>query len=483
MKAPSYGAGSPDTTVLPGHTTLDASPKPVRRRKVVAKRRGRREPVERLWIPSNLNAADILPKGSPANYTGQLHYFVHLLVRGRVLRKDKQTGYTRLKATYLRKVIPIRAFPKIRAAVINAGVVEWDPRYVKGKESMGYRLTKAYQVESKRVECRGTVARKIRRVRETKFYDVPESPEHRHLLKWLKKLDIDRNAAIRAIRTIDRLSDHDDIHRTAIEMIASGHVEFSFCIYGRVHSLVTRLARELRNYLRIGGEAMVNLDVKCSQPLLVAKMLLANKHTTQQPHNPTNHPIHHTPNPPPHNHPTDTVCISDTKQTQSLSHACVSSDLSAHQPEETLFYELCLKGELYEYMMEQSGMQHMPRKKFKKRFFCDVLYDEYYADRPMMRVFQSLFPNVARFIRDEKRGDYRHFSWKMQKLESDIIIGTVVRRLMDEYPHVPLITVHDSIATTPQYADLVRTVMLEEIGGPTIEVEPWSESKPVRLLA
>lgn len=44
------------------------------------------------------------------------------------------------------------------------------------------------------------------------------------------------------------------------------------------------------------------------------------------------------------------------------------------------------------------------------------------------------------------------------------MIHQVCRRLMLEHPTVPLITIHDSIMTTPGNVALVRGVMAEEFG-------------------
>jgi hypothetical protein len=448
------------------------------------KRSGRRSgPKVYLYVPANLNSASVLPARCPSRSVDYLHYLLHLIVRGRVLKKVDRDGYVRLKLKYILKVIPNRAWPEVLAAAVEAGLVERDRRFEKGRKSMGYRLGQAFQVPASRVLCRSpVVATKIRRLREQEFFHTPDSPEHLHLLKWLKRLDIDREAAHRTVLATDGLLEHDDIHQTAIDMIASGHVEFSHCRYGRVHSLATRLARELRPHLRLDGDPLVNLDVKCSQPLLLAKSLI-DKHpttTTQPTHNPPN-PTQPTPHTQPTTNHTNTVCNLRTPEAQGDAAVGVRAELCALAPDERLFLDLCERGRLYEFMMEESGMAHVPRQKFKHRFFRDVLYDEYHSDRPMLRVFQSLFPNVARFIRDAKRHDYRRLSWEMQRLESSVIIGTIVRRLMTEYPQVPLITVHDSIATTPPYAELVRQVMVEEFGQiglrPTIKREPSSEEE------
>ena len=205
-----------------------------RERAAAPRGRRRRCATVRVWIPHNLDARAVLWSGATARDVDYLHYFLHLIVRGRVLKKNAKTGKVRLKAKYMRKVIPNRKLPKIRAAAVNGGVIKWDRRYVKGKESMGYQLTEAYRVEPRQVECLGAVAAKIRKVRETEFFHVAESPEHQHLLKWLRLLEIDEAGARRTVLTTERLLEHADIHLTLIDMVASGHVDLCYCKYCRV---------------------------------------------------------------------------------------------------------------------------------------------------------------------------------------------------------------------------------------------------------
>jgi hypothetical protein len=52
----------------------------------------------------------------------------------------------------------------------------------------------------------------------------------------------------------------------------------------------------------------------------------------------------------------------------------------------------------------------------------------------------------------------------MQEREASLMIGAVCGRLARHHPDVPLLTVHDSILTTPSHVDLVHRVITEEFG-------------------
>lgn len=58
-------------------------------------------------------------------------------------------------------------------------------------------------------------------------------------------------------------------------------------------------------------------------------------------------------------------------------------------------------------------------------------------------------------------GDYRSLSLLLQRLESWLFLEQGCERLRTEHPDVPLITIHDCIFTTSEYAELVTGVMSE----------------------
>ncbi len=51
-------------------------------------------------------------------------------------------------------------------------------------------------------------------------------------------------------------------------MLASGDYRATVCRFGRFHTPVTRLPRELRCCLSVGGARLVNVDLANSQPLI-----------------------------------------------------------------------------------------------------------------------------------------------------------------------------------------------------------------------
>ena len=51
---------------------------------------------------------------------------------------------------------------------------------------------------------------------------------------------------------------------------------------------------------------------------------------------------------------------------------------------------------------------------------------------------------------------------KLQRLESDMILRTICKRIISEKPDIPIFTIHDSIMTTDENVNYVKQVMIEE---------------------
>jgi hypothetical protein len=147
-------------------------------------------------------------------------------------------------------------------------------------------------------------------------------------------------------------------------------------------------------------------------------------------------------------------------------------------PQDALLYvELTQRGLLYEYLMEQEGIPQGRRAEFKKTFFGGVFFCKNKPVTKQARLFQAHFPSVYDVICDLKSNDYRRLAHVLQRTESSLIINRIARRCMGELPGVCVVTVHDSVLTTPDGIDPVGTVMTQEfrrVGlDPTIRAEHY----------
>ena len=104
------------------------------------------------------------------------------------------------------------------------------------------------------------------------------------------------------------------------------------------------------------------------------------------------------------------------------------------------------------------------RKKHKINFFKDVFFSKYYKSYTTKteNIFIEKYPIIYSIINYYKLQDYKSLSIKLQRIESNLIIKTIAKRINEEYPHVLLATIHDSITCQCIYKDLVKTIMNEE---------------------
>ena len=116
----------------------------------------------------------------------------------------------------------------------------------------------------------------------------------------------------------------------------------------------------------------------------------------------------------------------------------------------------------------------MTRDKLKDRFFADILAkrkaNEYGAEYPsdVENVFKDLFPTVYHFIRHINCYGWEHANLirALQRRESRFVIECVAASLLDRYPYMFLITLHDAIYSTP--GDIPRVVDAFKEGFDTI---------------
>jgi hypothetical protein len=127
--------------------------------------------------------------------------------------------------------------------------------------------------------------------------------------------------------------------------------------------------------------------------------------------------------------------------------------------------------------MRRLGIPARRRDGFKRLFFTQVFFGKNKHTGIVRELFARDFPTVYQVIIDLKRKDHRQLAYLLQAHESKLMIDIICRRIMNELPGTFVATIHDSILTTPDKADVVRTIMTEEfqrVGlNPTIRSESY----------
>jgi uncharacterized protein (UPF0210 family) len=133
------------------------------------------------------------------------------------------------------------------------------------------------------------------------------------------------------------------------------------------------------------------------------------------------------------------------------------------------YIALCLDGNIYEYLMEQLGMDKTDkerRAKFKKQFFGKVFFNQNPKnDEPYFKeakVFANCFAQVWQIVKQKKSRNYKNLAQGLQRTESELILNNVCKKLAQHKLDIRAITLHDAIFTTQANVDVVKKVLENE---------------------
>ena len=96
-----------------------------------------------IYVPVNFEPERCLPP-ILHKYGDCARYFLHRIIWGEILGKSMSDGFVPLKFDYLRAIIPDRILKSLKAALVEAGVIECDGQYIEGRKAFGYRLASPY---------------------------------------------------------------------------------------------------------------------------------------------------------------------------------------------------------------------------------------------------------------------------------------------------------------------------------------------------
>ena len=228
----------------------------------------------------------------------------------------------------------------------------------------------------------------------------------------------------RSVFYLDGLKNEDtDIYnrnKYSVECINDKHIFYHFDNYGRMHTNFTILKSFIRkNCLLIDGEETCEMDIKNSQPLFLSKL----------------------------------IQDSNTKW--------------VNKNEFELFKDLTLNGNFYQYIMDNIKTKN---RNMVKELTYKVLFGRNGTTSKADKIFCKLFPTIHNFIKLYKKdfGDYKILAYDLQKAESNLIFNKIIKQIMDLYPDVKVVTVHDSIIVPRKNKEeiwaIFQTKIYEEFG-------------------
>jgi hypothetical protein len=229
----------------------------------------------------------------------------------------------------------------------------------------------------------------------------------------------------RSLFYLNSLSDSNiDIYnrnKYSVESINDKHIFYHFDKYGRMHTNFTILKSFIRkNCLLINDELTCEIDIKNSQPLFLSKLIEYSKSSW--------------------------IDLNEFK----------------------LFKELTINGIYYDYLLEKTP-EIKDRNKAKEVTY-KVLFGRNHHNSKSDIYFKNLFPTIHNFIKLYKKehNDYKVLAYRLQNSESNLIYNKIIREIMNTFPDISIITVHDSIIIPNSYKESVNAIfytkLYEEFG-------------------
>lgn len=460
----------------------------------------------KLYIPQNLDL-DSLIYETPAPFRNfkrdKLRYIIHLISAIPLMKKDLiHEDYIPIHAkTLQRKIHNYREY--LQYLIDDLKILECNNHYVVGGFSMGYRLVKKYR-ESKVAPVKVmdyTFRKTLQRQRVLKDATVMSVP---HITKWFEeeKLQIDlplvkqflnRELELKmgnqSLWNLDRnekkknpVSQYNHALMSAERLDWKDyHLMLDDNVY-RFHSNLTNMRSIVRNAVSYDGQKLISIDIRNSQPYL--STVLFNEAFWSGSENQKT--IKNVAQNDPFSLLNGIITINNTNIPVSDSYIMVVDIVSFLTGKDFIKYvKLVSDGSIYDFLQDKFhhdlGIDYCSRRDVKAAIFQVLFTDNRFIGQKEAEpkfLFKQLFPDVYKLFALIKKRDKTLLPRLLQSIESHLIIDVIAKRISEELPSAPIFTIHDSIATTEDNVDKVRSIMSEELfkaigHRPVLQVEQW----------
>lgn len=456
----------------------------------------------------------IYSKGGTKFDKDRMAYIIGLMSSIPASNKDSisEDGYVHIYSKYIQDFFP--DYKCYLDYLISTGVLISDGFYIEGKKSIGYKFAPAYEntklvkyvfhrkfqgKEEPSLAVPAQIYNKdTDRLEDNSLVDIP------YLSFWYKdkKLTINPGAREYAWQVKERkfasgYSSWDDNHdkwdekhkryfkkypksqyNAAMHNIAAietgaYNAKIDSNVH-RLHSAITNMQKDYRNFLKYDGQELTAIDISNSQPFLLC--ILFNPDFWDRDSDAYIN-IGHLPE-----------NIQNRFSDELLAEIKTYVE-SIPEDSKSEYIIKASSGEVYKFMMDKANEQYPGCCKEKKDAKIMMLTAFFSSNRflnqkgaHLKKVFSETFPEIYELIKMSKVNDKSDFACLLQSVESEIILYRCCKRIWDEGEHkVPVFTIHDSIATTAENVKFVRNIMDEELAKaagvhPHFKTELWSES-------
>ncbi|MBF8151306.1 hypothetical protein ITJ86_15470 [Winogradskyella sp. F6397] len=310
----------------------------------------------------------------------------------------------------------------------------------------------------------------------------------KHLTKWLiaEKFTINYNEAAEYLKT--KYAGTNNLKKRNNRIVSIDEIKNNIFTYSRngrdnrLHSNLTRLAKDLRKFVKYDNEFLYSEDISNCQPYIVSNLINKIKDRVNNRGIKNNIDSYH-------NHIIDkyTPIMSDhfdqdecSKEIERFSNLMLNGsfyeDFSNYLYEDgiiSLFYN-----DSASYTSNRKIYTFKNKRDASKAIFLKTLYSSKKSKENIINTFKMNFPYVYEIIQTFKTEDKSDFPIMIQNIEADCIIDYCTKILAKKYPKMPLFTIHDSILTTESYSDILNKevkILLSQYfeSEPNLKSEHW----------
>jgi len=429
----------------------------------------------KMYIPSKIELDEILeffPPDSIKNFKKEnLITFLNMLseIPANLERYENWGEYIPIHSKKLQRVA--HNYRQYFDYLIDVGIIESDNLYFPDEKSKGYRISPGYMSE---VAAYGVEDYFLEKKLNQKYkYRINTSKRYPHTRWYDPKLNIDLE------RSLDQLQKEKEINisnnvKHAYERYNNAYInidrfndgDYNISIdgsVGRLHSRLTCMKKDYRKFVKYGDEQLVTVDISNSQPYLSTILFNPDFYSQYGILN-----IYQFLSGIEHFAPS--FVVNPTGPDLLInSPMLVKSSKTPMNSDSQLYLDLVKRGQLYEYMvsrlMEKTGDDTITREEVKEQVLIAINANTVFMGKysKHKKNFNKIFPTVWNFFSDFKTKDNSFLARLLHRVETYLIHDIICKRLDNDYPNIPIYTIHDCIATTEGNENLIKQIMTEEL--------------------
>ena len=460
----------------------------------------------KFYIPNNLNLEEHIKQYPTTDIKPfkiiKLAYIIDILTSH--MNVDLVDGYKNLNAEILKTRID--NYNKYLSYLVWTHVLESDNLIIPGEKSRAYRFTIQFQTKVKEVEYSDFAFEKNLRNRKGFVKRSLKGPKYLNKF-YNDKLKIDErafeiNEVIYKLKmNNDNLLDYDyknkkmknplkqrnSAYKSMMKIKNVEHNNSRDKTSKRYHSNLSRLSDILRNFITYNGKKIVSIDLVNSQPYF-SNRILDYKFWKDEKKIKKGDKINYELIKNLYRNYNKKIIIKSNLLYIMLRTIAESVDSKGVER----YAKLVVEGELYEYIENESNKwgEKIEGRKAVKQIVFFILFSSNRQHSEGKTAFKKIFPEVYKVFAEIKKGDkkeYKFLSILLQRLESYLFIDVICKRIAKEYPEALMITIHDSIATTYEYEDVVSSIISEELEKatghiPQLKFDYWLPQKAEESL-